>query len=150
MFRLVGVPHRFFGETHIIVSVWREGSVWKAEYSILSKRPAEHLEQCVIDFDVNGYPTELPPVDAPFMKGEALRQAQNDLILELEKRATEAGREDLAYMPLDLEPEAITPVTLWARSAYPQKFVDMYNGTKSQDLKRYLQIVMSMARFKSA
>lgn len=148
MFRLAGAPHRLFGETHVVVSVWAEGPVWNAEYSILTKRPAEQLEQRLIEFDVTNYPSELPAVDAAFMEDEAIRQAILDLGLELEKRALDAGREDLAYLPLELERETITPVTLWMRQAYPQAFRKMFDGTKSQDLQRYLKIVMSMTVFR--
>jgi len=150
MFRLVGMPYRFFGETHVVISVWREQETWMAEYSILSNRPQEHLVQCVIDFDTSGYPSELPPVDDAFMEAEALQQAKVGLTLELENRALAAGREDLAYMPIELERESLSPMSLWVRNAYPAKFADMAAGTKSSVLKNFLQVVMSMRRLKSA
>lgn len=150
MFRLAGLPPRFFGETHVVISVWREGKTWNSEYSILSTWPAEHLIQCFIAFDTTDYPPELPAVDAAFMEGEALQQAKTDIGLELEKRALEANKEDLAYLPVHLERETITPVSLWTRSIYPHKFIDMAQGTKSPDLRRYLQMVMSMSRARPA
>jgi len=148
MFQLAGVPPGFFGETHVVISVWSDASIWNAEYSILSKRPAESLIQKSVTFDVSSYPSELPPVDKAFMEAEALSQAKIDLILELEQRAKAAGREDLAYLPIELQPEPNTPVTLWVHDIYPEKFRAMFDGTASPSLKRYLQLVMSIGRIK--
>ncbi len=148
MFRLEGPPRSFFGETHVVVSVWKEAAVWHAEYSILSKRPAEHLVQTQLSFDVTDYPAELPEVDEAQMEGEALNQAEIDLRLEMERLAQVQGREDLAYSPIVLVRETITPVTLWTHSVYPLKFVDMASGTKSPRLKPYLKMVMSLSRLK--
>lgn len=150
MYRLVGMPYRFFGETHVVISVWAERETWFAEYSILSKRPNEHLMQSVIDVDTAGFPTELPPVDAAFMEAEALQQAKIDLTLELERRALTAGREDLAYLPIDLEPESMSPMSLWMRNVYPAKFLDMASGTKSTALRGFLQVVMRTRKLRSA
>jgi hypothetical protein len=150
MFRLEGLPRLFFGETHVVISVWKEGSVWNAEYSILTKRPAEHLVQNQLSFDVANYPQELPAVDEAQMEGEALNQAEIDLRLELEQLAMAQGRDDLAYSPILFVRETITPVTLWVRSVYPLKFQDMAGNTKSPKLKPYLQMVMSLKRLKPA
>lgn len=147
MFRLEGAPRLFFGETHVVISVWKEGSVWNAEYSILTKRPAEHLVQKHFPFDVTDYPPELPEVDEAQMEGEALNQAEIDLRLVLERLAKERGKDDLAYEPILLVRENITPVTLWLRSVYPVKFLDMASGTTSPKLKRYLEMVKSLKPF---
>lgn len=148
MFRLEGAPRLFFGETHVVISVWKDAAVWHAEYNILSKRPPEHLVQTQLSFDITNYPAELPAVDEVQMEGEALNQAEIDLRLELEQRALAQGREDLAYSPIMLVRETITPVTLWTRSMYPLKFLDMAAGTKSPRLKPYLKMVMSLSRLK--
>lgn len=150
MFRIVSHHHRFIGEAHVIISVWNEGKTWKAEYNILTKRPVEHLAQCVIDFDTTDYPPELPTVDATFMETEALQQAKIDIGLELENRALGTDQEDVAHLPVELERETITPVTLWVRDLYPSKFIDMAEGTKSPDLRRYLKMVMSTSRLRRA
>jgi hypothetical protein len=97
MFRLVGISRRFFGETHVVISVWRDGTTWKTEYNILTRRPAEHLKQDVFMFDIVDYPAELPPVDAASMKGDGLQQAEMYLGLELEQLAMETNQEDFAY-----------------------------------------------------
>jgi hypothetical protein len=150
MFNLVGLPNGVFGETHVIVSVWpQDAAIWAAEYSILIRSPAEHLIQEVVTFDTTGYPAELPPIDEAYMEAEALRQAEIDLILELEKRAQFDGRGDLAFLPIRLERANITPVTLWVRKAYPAKFTDMMNNTKSTGLRTYLKAVASLTRLKS-
>jgi hypothetical protein len=150
MFRLEGPPRSFFGETHVVISVWKEASVWHAEHNILSKRPAEHLVQKQLSFDVINYPPELPAVDEAQMEGEALNQAEIDLRLELEHLAHVQGNDDLAYSPILLVRETITPVTLWVRSVYKHKFKDMANGTKSPKLKPYFMMVMSLSHLKSA
>lgn len=147
MFRLEGPARLFFGETHVVISVWKDKSVWHAEYSILTKRPAEHLVQKQFSFDVANYPPELPEVDEAQMEGEALNQAEIDLRLELEQLAKARGKDDLAYETILLARVNITPVTLWIRSVYPLKFPDMANGTTSPKLKPYLQKVMSLKPF---
>lgn len=148
MFRLEGPPRALFGETHVVISVWKVASVWHGEYNILSKRPHEHLVQKQCFFDVTNYPPELPAFDEAEMEGLALNQAENDLSLELERHAREQGNEDLAYSPILLVRETITPVTLWGRSVYRYKFKDMADGTMSPNLKCYLQMVMSLLHLK--
>lgn len=42
MFRVAGAPRRFVGETQVLISVWRDGTLWKADYCNLSKRRHQH------------------------------------------------------------------------------------------------------------
>ncbi len=149
-FRAVGLPPAFFREAYVVVSVWQPATtIWMAEYHILTKRPHEHLDWCVIDFDTTTYPAVLGIIDAAFMEDEALRQAQLDLVLELENLATASNRPELAYLPIALQRANITPVTLWVRNVFPVKFHDMMTVTKSPDLKNYLTVVMSMKKLRT-
>jgi hypothetical protein len=149
-FMVHGVPPGIFGETYVIISTWKEGAIWKAEYNILMKLPQDQLASRVIDFNIENYPTELEPIDGDYMEGEALRQAEIDLILALEQRAIADGRPELAYMPITLKRTAYTPVTLWVRDVFPQKFFDMAKTTQSPELKNYLTMVMSLRKLRAA
>ncbi|ONC78607.1 hypothetical protein AQ920_24075 [Burkholderia pseudomallei] len=120
-----------------------------AEYNILTTRPQENLDSCVVAFDVTNYPPELEPIDETYMEAEAARQAQIDLELELEKRAPIVGRPEVAYLPITLQRTKISPVTLWVRNLFPTKFADMASQTKSSDLKNYLRMVMGLQKLKA-
>ena len=148
-FRVQGLPPGLFGEAYVVVSVWQPcTTTWMAEYNILTKGPHEHLVSCVVDFDIANYPPELDSIDEAYMEAEAARQAEIGLMLELETRATDSGRPELAYLPITLQPTKITPVTLWVRNLFPVKFEDMANQTKSSDLKKYLRMVMTLQEMK--
>ena len=144
-FRVQGLPLGFFGEAYVIVSVWKSTpTIWMAEFNILTKRPHAHLVSCDINFDIANYPSELEPIDEAYMEAEAERQAENYLILELEKRATELNRSDLAYLPILLQRSKNSTVNLWVSNLFPGKLEDMANHTKSSDLKNYLRKVMEI------
>lgn len=149
-FSVQGLPPGIFGEAYVIISTWKESSTWKAEYNILKKRPQEQLASQMIEFNTENYPAELEQVDDAYMKGKALRQAEFDLILKLEKRATTDGRPEVAHMQIKLKRMAITPVTLWVRDVFPHKFLDMANTSKSPKLKSYLQMVMGLQKLRAA
>ncbi len=149
MFSASGLPHALFGDTFVVVSVWQPtGSTWSAEYHILIKRPNEFLISGVVNFDTLDYPPELDPVDEQYMVAEALRQAEIDLITELERRATDANRPELAYLPLNLIETKITPVSLWVRDVFPTKFGEMAKTAKSQFLTNYLRTVMGLQKMR--
>ena len=146
----MGLPTGLFGEAYVVISVLAafHHELEMAEYNILTKRPHEHLISGIVDFDTASYPPELQPIDEAYMEAEAARQAEIDLILELERRATDVKRPELAYLPFKLERTKISPVTLWVRNTFPVKFADMANETKSSDLKRYLRVVMGLQKLK--
>lgn len=150
-FSLRGIPPGVFGETYVVVSVWQPSTTtWMAEYNILTKRPHEHLVSCVVDFDITNYPPELESIDEAYMEAEAVQHAESYLSLELEKRATDSGRPELAYLPITLQRTKISPVTLWVRNLFPVKFGDMANQTNSSDLNTYLRMVMGLQKLKVA
>jgi hypothetical protein len=150
-FTVSGLPPGIFGEAYVVISVWKPSATkWMAEYNILTTRPQENLDSCVVEFDVANYPPELESIDEAYMEAEAARQAQIDLELELGKRAIIVGRPEVAYLPLTLKRTKISPVTLWVRNLLPMKFADMANQTKSSDLKKYLQMVMGLEKLKAA
>jgi hypothetical protein len=131
-FTVRGLPRPLFGETYAIISVWKaDDTTWKAEYDVLTKVPHEHLIRDVIQFDATDYPDDLPPFDEAAMETEAIQQAETALTLELERRAIDAKREDLAYEPVYLERANISLFMLWKRNAFPTKFGDMARDTKS-------------------
>jgi hypothetical protein len=134
----------------VVISVWQpSATTWKAEFNILTKRPHEQLTSGIVDFDTASYPPELQPIDEAYMEAEAARQAEIDLSLELEKRATDVKRPELAYLPVKLERTRISPVTLWVRNTFPVKFADMASATKSPELARYLRVVMELQKLKA-
>jgi hypothetical protein len=149
-FTVQGLPPSIFRETYVVISVWKESTTWMAEYHILSKQPQEHLVTGLVEFDMKNYPPELDPIDAAYMEGEALRQAEIDLILALESRAVAAGRPELAYLPVGFKRADFSPVILWARRVFPNKIPDIVNTTKSPELKKYLQMVMSIQPIRAA
>lgn len=150
-FTVSGLPPGIFGEAYVVISVWKSSATeWMAEYNILTTRPQENLDSCVVVFDVENYPPELEPIDATYMEAEAVRQAQIDIELELERRATVVGRPEVAYLPIILQRTKISPVTLWVRSLFPTKFAEMASQTRSSDLKNYLRMVMGLQKLKAA
>jgi hypothetical protein len=70
--------------------------------------------------------------------------------LDLEARALAAGQPSLAYLPITLNRSKLTPMTLWWRNVFPNKFLDMASATKSPDLRAYLRVVMGASRLRSA
>lgn len=150
-FTLSGLPHGIYGEAYVVISVWQPSATrWMAEYNVLTTRPQENLSSCVVEFDVEDYPRELEPIDEAYMEAEAARQAQLDLAVELENRATHADRPEVAFLPFTLQRTKISPVTLWVHNLFPTKFADMANQTKSSDLKNYLRMVMGLQKLRAA
>ena len=150
-FSILGLPPGIFGEAYVVISVWQPSvTQWKAEYNILTTRPQENLVSCVVEFDIANYPPELESIDDAYMEAEAVRQAEIDLALELERRATASSRPELAYLPITLQRTKISPVTLWVRNLFPMKFADMATQTMSSDLEKYLRMVMGLQRLKAA
>jgi hypothetical protein len=144
-----GLPRALFGETYVIISVWKPSDmVWKAEYNILIKAPNEYLISDTVEFDVTDYPAELPPIDNAAMQTEAVQQAERVLTLELDRRANDAKRPDLAYHPVILEQKTISLVMLHKRNIFPVKFGDMATTTISPDLRRYLALVLGQERLR--
>lgn len=144
-FSVLGLPPGLFGEAYVVISVWQPSvTQWKAEYNILTTRPNERLDSCVVEFDVSNYPSELESIDEAYMEAEAVRQAGIDLALKLEEQATASGRSELAYLPITLQRTKLSPVTFWVRNLFPMKFADMATYTKSSDLSRYLRMVMGL------
>lgn len=138
-----GLPLGIFGEAYVVISVWQPSATrWIAEYNLLTTRPQEDLNSHVVEFDTANYPPELDSIDEAYMEAEAVRQAQLDLALELERRATILGRPEVAYLPFAFQRTKISPVTLRIRNLFPTKLADMANQTKSSDLKNYMRIVM--------
>lgn len=150
-FKLVGLPPDFFGETYVFISVWRPAiNTWAGEYSILVSRPKEDLLQKVVTFDITDYPTDLPPVDEAYMEGEALRQAKIDLALELERSAFDRKRDDCAFLTIQLERSAFSPVSVWTLQTHPVAFKKMMSNTKSNELQKYLTMVAGIAPLRPA
>lgn len=144
-----GLPRALFGETYVIISVWKPAdTVWKAEYNILIKAPNEYLISDTVEFDVTDYPAELPPIDDAAMRAEAVQQAERVLALELDRRANDAKRPDLADHPVILEQKTISLVMLHKRNIFPAKFGDMATTTKSPDLRRYLALLLGQERLR--
>lgn len=150
-FTVSGLPPEIFGEVYVVISVWKPTETeWLAEYNLLNTYPKDKLDSRVVAFDVKIYPSDLKPIDEAYMEAEAVRQAQIDLELELEKRATSLNRTESAFFPIKLHEIKICPVTLWVRNLFPANFVDMANQTKSSDLKKYLQMVMGLQKLRAS
>ncbi|MDP3856714.1 MAG: hypothetical protein Q8Q73_03020 [Stagnimonas sp.] len=153
-FSVLGLPPGIFGEAYVVVSVWQASTTtWMAEYSILAKRPQKHLFENlfsrVVEIDITSYSSELEPIDEAYMEAEATRQAELDLMLELEKRAADSGHTELAYLPIALQRTKISLVTLWMRTLFAVTLEDMANHTNSSDLNKYLRIVVRLQRAKA-
>jgi len=101
-YMLRGLPAGVFGESYAIVTGTEVAQgEYRAEHFILTQRPSDALHHGAVDISGDSFPNELGTVDTDFALAEAYRQVEIDLLLLLEKRATELGRPDVAYLPLN-------------------------------------------------
>lgn len=143
---LHGLPAGVFGETYVIVT-GTELSIgeYSAEYFILTQRPSEALHMGAFVISGNSFPTELGTVDTDFALSEAYVQAEIDMLLLLEKRATELGRPDIAYLPFELKQRPSPFVGCWMRGCFTNQLMAVKDATKSPSLASYLSLLKQIS-----
>lgn len=147
MFRLTGLSPAVFGETFVVIAVWKTSQrTWAAEVNTLSQRPQERLYWWGFERDTTGYPTELAPLDEATMEAEAVWLAETNLALGLKEWAKKLGRPEFADVPVKLERTQISPVTLWVQDVFPAMFSEMAQRTNCAVLRNYLRSVMSLEK----
>ena len=145
-YRLLGLPAGVFGEAYAITTGTEfAAGEFRAEHFIVTQRPIEQLKMGSVDISGNSFPAELGTVDTDFAIDEAYRQVQIDLLLSLEERATELGRQDLAYLPFELEQCPSPFVGCWMRGRFTEQQAEIAKATKCPSLVRYLSLVQQVA-----
>lgn len=141
MLRLL--PPGIFGEAYAICTGTESSpGQYRAEHFILMQRPSEALHiGTPIVFDSSKFPAELGAIDIDFAITEANRQAEIDLQLLLEKRATELQRPDLAYLPFDLQPRPGSLLSCWMRGRFNEQLNAINRSTKCPSLQSYLGLL---------
>lgn len=145
IYMLRGLPAGVFGETYAIVTGTEVAQgEYRAEYFILTQRPIESMKMGAFDIDGNLFPAELGTVDTNFAQAEAYRQAEMDLYLLLEMRASELGRPDVAYLPFELEQRPSPFVGCWMRGCFMKQLMTVKDATKCPSLARYLNLLQQI------
>jgi hypothetical protein len=145
------LPAGVFGEAYAIVTGTEVAQgEYRAEHFILTQRPSEALHMGAVDISGNSFPTELGIVDTDFALAEAYRQVEIDLLLLLEKRATELGRPDLAYLPFELEQRPSPFVGCWMRGRFTNQLMAVKDATKCPSLARYLSLLQQISVIRHA
>jgi len=101
----------------------------------------------VFHFDISGnsFPAELGTVDTIFVQAEAKQQIDMDILLLLEKRATELGRPDVAYLPFELEQRSSPFVGCWMRGCFMKQLMAVKDATKCPELAGYLSLLQQIS-----
>lgn len=134
-----------FGETYVIVTGTEVSpGEYRAEHFILTQRPNETFRMGAFDISGDSFPAELGSIDTEFAIAEAYRQAEIDLQLMLEERATELGRPDLAYIPFELEQQPNSFVSCWMRGRYNKELMAVKDATMCPSLARYLSLLQQI------
>lgn len=145
IYTLRGLPAGVFGEAYAIVTGTEVAQgEYRAEYFILTQRPTESLHMGAFDISGNSFPAELGTVDTIFVQTEARQQVDIDLHLLLEKRATELGRPDVAYLPFELEQRSSPFVGCWMRGCFTNQLMTVKDATKCPELARYLSLLQQI------
>lgn len=150
VFSVRGLPPGLLGESYVLISVWKPSdALWKAESHLLTKRPSERRISSTVEFDISEYPAELPAMDEAAMEQEALRQAEMDLIEELERRAAAENKPEIAWQAYRLERSNVSSVSLWVNNTYPNVLAEIANKTESPKLRLHLKLVMSVRKLRA-
>lgn len=145
IYTLRGLPAGVFGEAYAIVTGTEVAhGEYRAEYFILTQRPSESLHMGTFDISGNSFPVELGTVDTTFVQAEAKQQVDIDLLLLLEKRATELGRPDVAYLPFELEQHPSPLIGCWMRGCFTKQLMTVKDATKCPELVRYLNLLQQI------
>lgn len=140
------LPAGMFGETYVVVTGTQiSPEEYFAEHFILTQRPIEALHNGTVEILGKSFPEELGRVDINFALAEAYRQAEIDLLLLVEQRATELARPDLAYLPFDLRECASPFVGCWMRRRFSAQLMAIKDATKCPSLVRYLSLLSQVS-----
>lgn len=136
------LPTGIFGEAYVIVtgSEVNQGE-YRAEHFILTQRPNEALRMDALDISFPSFPEELGSLDVEYVINEARRQAEMSLQLMLEDRAIELNRNDLAYLPFELEQRPNSLLSCWMRGLYTSELMAIKDNTNCPPLSRYLNLL---------
>lgn len=146
IYTLRGLPAGVFGEAYAIVTGTEVAQgEYRAEYFILTQRPSESLHMGAFDISGNSFPAELGTVDTIFVQAEAKQQIDMDILLLLEKRATELGRPDVVYLPFELEQRSSPFVGCWMRGCFMKQLMAVKDATKCPELARYLSLLQQIS-----
>lgn len=142
------LPPGMFGETYVVVTgVECAEDEYLGEYFVLTQRPFESLSWGSVSISGKSFPKELGSVDIDFAMAEAHRQAEIDLQLLVEKRATQLERSDLAYLPYELQKCASPFVGCWMRGRFTNQLIAIANQTQCATLSRYLELLRQVQPF---
>jgi len=144
VYQLRGLPPGVFGESYVVVAC-DDGfkGKFRAEHHILTQRPQESLRSGVLNIN-SDLPAELGIIDADFVIGEGLRQAEITIFELMEKRSIELDRPDVALLPFDLK-ECPSPfVGCRMRGRFLKQLEDIGKSTKCQALDRYMNLLQQV------
>jgi len=145
VYMLRRLPPGMFGETYVIATGTEIApGEYGAEHFILMQRPVEALRVGDVAVFGRSFPPELGTVDADFAIAEAYRQAEIDLLLLLEKRATDLGRTDLAYLPFELALQPGALLGCWMRGRFRKQLMAVKDATKCPALAGYLGLLQQV------
>jgi hypothetical protein len=142
IYRISGLPAGVFGEAYVVCAAYGlPNDVFRGEWYILTQRPQENLQHGMIDVSGKGLPPELGVVDVDFVSAEALSQARIDLLDLLEKRAKQVSREDIAYLPFELQTTQSPLLGCWMRGRFTSQLTKIKDITGATNLRTYLTLL---------
>jgi len=145
-YMLRGLPAGIFGEAYVLVTGTEiSQGEFRAEYFIFTQRPAEALKTGQVNISSSSFPPELGIVDVDFVMSEALRQAEIDVFLLIENRATELERSDLAYLPFELSEYPNPFVGCKMRGRFTRQLIDVKDSTQCPSLALYLDLLQQVS-----
>ncbi len=98
-----------------------------------------------VNISSSGFPAELGTVNVDFVMSEALRQAEIDVLLLIENRATELERSDVAYLPFELSEQPSPFVRCKMRGHFTKQLMDVKDSTQCPSLAQYLNLLQQVS-----
>jgi hypothetical protein len=146
VYRMNGLPAGLFGEAYVVCAGYDlPNEVFKGEWYILTQRPQEDLHHGSIEVSGEGLPSELGIIDVKFARAEALSQAKIELFQLIEQRTRQVNREDLAYLPFELQYIESPLLGCWMRGRFNSELTKIKELTGAPNLQTYLSLMQQVS-----
>lgn len=140
VYSIRGLPAGVWGESYVVVTAYESTpNELAGEFFIMTKLPQEALNSGALKITVSALPKELGVIDLEFALKESLRQTEISLMDQLESRAAELGRPDVAYLQFELKPTTTSDLLrCWMNERFKPQLIDIQAKTQCRSLKQYL------------